>query len=174
MSHDLPADLVARAAKIRLVLSDVDGCWTDGGIRVGPQGETVHFHVHDGYGIKQLQRAGIEIAVISGRDVPAVSERARYLGLREIHLGHPDKRELAGSLVSSRGLAADQVAAIGDDLPDLALFAEAGLRFAPANAVAGIRQEADYVTERSGGHGAVREIADLLLAAHTAAGGADA
>ncbi|MAW59821.1 MAG: phenylphosphate carboxylase subunit delta [Planctomycetes bacterium] len=171
MSHALPAELLARAAEVRLLISDIDGCWTDGSIQLSPAGELVSFHVHDGYGIKQLQRAGIEVAVISGRDVPAVAQRTRYLGLQEIHLGHPDKRALAAALVQSRGLAPEQVAAFGDDLPDLALFEVAGLKCAPANAVAGVRASADYVTERSGGQGAVRELADLLLAARDAAGG---
>lgn len=166
------SDLHARASEIRLLLSDVDGCWTDGGIQMSPVGEVVRFHVHDGYAIKQLQRAGIEVAVISGRDVPAVGERARYLGLQEIHLGKPDKAQLAQAIVQARGLQPHQVAALGDDLPDLALFEAAGLCFAPANAVSGIRSAADHVLERSGGHGAVRELADILLAARAAAGGA--
>lgn len=172
MSETHTSDLLARASEVRLLLSDVDGCWTDGGIQMSPVGEVVRFHVHDGYGIKQLQRAGIEVAVISGRDVPAVGERARYLGLQEIHLGKPDKAQLAQAIVQARGLAPEQVAALGDDLPDLALFESAGLRFAPANAVSGIRSAADHVLERGGGHGAVRELADILLAARAAAGGA--
>lgn len=166
------SDLHTRAREIRLLLSDVDGCWTDGGIQMSPVGEMVRFHVHDGYGIKQLQRAGIEVVVISGRDVPAVNERARFLGLQEIHLGKPDKAQLAQAIVQARGLEPHQVAALGDDLPDLALFEAAGLCFAPANAVRGIRSAADHVLERSGGHGAVRELADILLAARATTGGA--
>lgn len=172
MNEAHTSSLLARASEIRLLLSDVDGCWTDGSIQMSPVGEVVRFHVHDGYGIQQLQRAGIEIAVISGRDVPAVGERARYLGLQEIHLGKPDKAQLAQAIVKARGLAPQQVAALGDDLPDLALFEAAGFCVAPANAVSGIRAQADHVLERSGGHGAVRELADLLLAARAASGGA--
>jgi 3-deoxy-D-manno-octulosonate 8-phosphate phosphatase (KDO 8-P phosphatase) len=172
MSAHLDPGLVRRATQVRLLLSDVDGCWTDGGIQISAQfGELVRFHVHDGYGVKLLQRAGIELAVISGRDVPAVSERARHLGVQEIYLGHPDKAKLAAALCKARGLAPEQVAAFGDDLPDLALFEQAGLRFAPANAVADVRAAADYVCERSGGSGAFREVAELLLAGRTEPGG---
>lgn len=172
MSNSFPAELIERASKVRLVLSDIDGCWTDGGIHISTQmGELVRFHVHDGYGVKLLQHAGIEIAVISGRDVPAVGERARYLGLQEIHLGHPDKAQLAAALCQARGLAPEQVAAFGDDLPDLALFEQAKLCCAPANAVAGIREAADYVCHRSGGAGAFREVAELLLAGRDNSGG---
>ena len=163
--------LLERAGEIQLLLSDVDGCWTDGGIQISPDSEVVRFHVHDGYGIKQLQHAGIEVVVISGRNVPAVEKRARSLGLQEIHLGSPDKSELAQALVQARGLQPHQVAALGDDLPDLALFKVAGLRVAPANAVSRIREAADLVLERGGGHGAVRELADFLLTARAAPGG---
>jgi 3-deoxy-D-manno-octulosonate 8-phosphate phosphatase (KDO 8-P phosphatase) len=172
MSAHLDPGLIRRAAQVRLLLSDIDGCWTDGGIQLTAQfGEVVRFHVHDGYGVKLLQRAGIELAVISGRDVPAVSERARYLGVQEIHLGHPDKAELAAALCQARGLAPEQVAAFGDDLPDLALFEQAGLCLAPANAVAGVRDAADYVCERAGGSGAFREVAELLLSGRSESGG---
>ena len=172
MSAHLDPGLLQRAAKIRLLLSDIDGCWTDGGIQVSSEfGEVVRFHVHDGYGVKLLQEAGIEIAVISGREVPAVEQRARYLGVKEIYLGHIDKARLAAELCRTRGLRPEQVAAFGDDLPDLALFEQAGLRMAPANAVAGVRAAADYVCERSGGAGALREVAELLLAGRTAPGG---
>ena len=168
MSAHLDPGLVQRAGQVRLLLSDIDGCWTDGGIQLSAQfGELVRFHVHDGYGVKLLQRAGIELVVISGRDVPAVSERARNLGVQEVHLGHPDKARIAASLCKARGLAPEQIAAFGDDLPDLALFEQAGLCLAPANAVAGVRTAADYVCERAGGAGAFREVVELLLAGRT-------
>lgn len=172
MSAHLDPSLLQRAAQVRLLLSDIDGCWTDGGIHVSTEfGEIVRFHVHDGYGVKMLHDAGVEIAIISGREVPAVEQRARYLGVKEIYLGHIDKARFAAELCRTRGLLPEQVAAFGDDLPDLALFDQAGLRFAPANAVAGVRAAADYVCERAGGSGAFREVAELLLAGRSESGG---
>lgn len=172
MSAHHDPGLVRRAAQVRLLLSDIDGCWTDGGIQVSAEfGEVVRFHVHDGYAVKLLQNAGIEIAIISGREVPAVEQRARYLGIKEIYLGHIDKARFAAELCRTRGLQPEQVAAFGDDLPDLALFEQAGLCFAPANAVAGVRAAADYVCERAGGSGAFREVAELLLSGRTESGG---
>ena len=99
------ASLAERAAKIRLLLSDVDGVWTDGQIQVNADGsETVAFHVHDGYGLSRLIQSGVEVAVISGRTNPAVAHRARRLGVREIHLGKMNKTELARELVAAREL----------------------------------------------------------------------
>jgi 3-deoxy-D-manno-octulosonate 8-phosphate phosphatase (KDO 8-P phosphatase) len=159
-------ELVSRASKIRLLISDVDGCWTDGRIFVDADGrESVSFDVHDGYGMQRLQEAGIEIAVISGRQNPAVAARAKKLGLDHVHLGQMHKAKLAKQLVAERQLSANQVAAFGDDLPDLDLFAAAGLRIAPSNAVAEIRAQADWITQACGGRGAMRELCDLLVAA---------
>jgi 3-deoxy-D-manno-octulosonate 8-phosphate phosphatase (KDO 8-P phosphatase) len=166
---DFPPELVARAARVKLFLTDVDGCWTDGTVRVhGDGGESVQFHIHDGYAVVQALRAGLEIAIVSGRATDAVRHRARRLGVQEVWLGVEDKHEVARALLAARGLAPEQVAAIGDDLPDLPLFEHAGLRIAPPGAVAAIRSRADWITHAPGGGGALREACALLLSARTA------
>lgn len=161
-----PAELLQRAAPVRLFLSDVDGVWTDGRVTVDATGaETVTFCIHDGLGVVLLRRDGVEVAVISGRDNPAVGHRARRLGLDEVHLGIADKGPLAARLIEERGLAAEEVAAIGDDLPDLELFDRVGLCIAPPQATAAVRERADWVTRAAAGAGCLREACELLLAA---------
>ena len=163
-SAKFPKELLELAGGIRLLLSDIDGCWTDGTIQFDRHGnESVNFFAHDGYGVKELQRAGIEVAAISGRNNPAVAARAKQLGIREIHLGVADKTVIAEKLVLDRGLSRDQVAALGDDLPDLPLFQAAALTFAPPRATETIRNLAVHVTSAFGGNGALREVCDLLL-----------
>lgn len=161
-----PAELLKRAAHVRLFLSDVDGVWTDGRVTVDALGaETVTFCIHDGLGVVMLRRAGIEVAVISGRDNPAVGHRAKRLGIEEVHLGIVDKGPLAERLIAERGLQPGEVAAIGDDLPDLQLFERVGLRLAPPQATVAVREGADWVTRAAAGAGCLREACDLLLAA---------
>lgn len=161
-----PDHALALAKPIRLLLTDIDGCWTDGGIQLLPgYGELVRFHVHDGMAVQLLRRAGVEVAAISGRDVPAVRERLAALQVEEAHLGKADKTAWAQQVVQDRGLDRTQVAAFGDDLLDFALFDVAGLSAAPANAVPSVSDRADFVTTRRGGDGALRELADLILAA---------
>ena len=158
-----------QGADIRLLVSDVDGCWTNGKVTLDAVGgELVTFDIHDGYGVYCLLKAGIEIAIISGRENPAVAARMEKLGITEVHLGGLEKGSTLDAILQSRQLQPNQVAALGDDLPDLALFKRAGLCFAPANARAEVAAKADYVTEACGGDGALREICDLLLASRGA------
>ena len=165
-----PSALLERAAKIRLFVSDVDGVWTDGRITVHADGtESTTFSILDGLGIVRLLRADVEVAVISGRKNPSVEHRARRLGIEEIYLGSLDKGPLMRKLIADRGLELNQVATIGDDLPDLAMFKEAGLRFAPPSAVSEVRGLADWVTRAAAGQGAIREVCDLLIAAREGA-----
>jgi len=162
-----PIDLLQRAAKIKLFVSDIDGVWTDGRITVHADGtESTTFSILDGLGVVRLLRADVEVAVISGRKNPSVEHRARRLGIEEIHLGSLDKGPLIRELIASRDLQPEQVATIGDDLPDLAMFKEAGLCFAPPSAVGEVRGHADWVTRAAAGHGAMREVCDLLITAH--------
>jgi 3-deoxy-D-manno-octulosonate 8-phosphate phosphatase (KDO 8-P phosphatase) len=165
-----PASLLERAARVRLLLTDVDGCWTDGGVTVHADGsESVHFHIHDGFGVVELLKTDVEIALISGRETEAVRHRARRLGVDLVHLGVRDKSVVAERLIRERGLTPEQVLAFGDDLPDLPLFERAGLRAAPPGALPAIRARADWITRAAGGAGALREICDLLLVARGAA-----
>ena len=130
-----PAEVLKRAAGVKLFLSDVDGVWTDGRVTVHADGtESVTFSIQDGLGVVRLRRAGIEMALVSGRANPAVDARARRLGLEQIYLGVTDKAALVDRLLEERGLQPAQVAAIGDDLPDLEMFDRAGLCLAPPQA----------------------------------------
>jgi 3-deoxy-D-manno-octulosonate 8-phosphate phosphatase (KDO 8-P phosphatase) len=149
---------------IRLLVLDVDGVLTDGRLYYGPRGEALKaFHVHDGHGIVQLQRAGIAVAVISGRRSPMVSVRCRELGVRHVFQGVADKLPVLERLLKRLKIAAAECACVGDDLPDLPLMERAGLSFAVADAVSAVRRRADRTTRARGGRGAVREVCEQLL-----------
>lgn len=159
-------DLARIAAGIGLVVLDVDGVLTDGRFTLDEAGnESKTFNTQDGYGIRRLLDAGIVVAIITGRSSGAVTTRAAELGVNHVFQGCRDKREAIVSLLASVGVERERAAAVGDDMPDLPMFQATGLAFAPANAVAEIAAAADLQTRRAGGHGAVREIADFLIAA---------
>lgn len=163
----------ARLAAIRLLAVDVDGVLTDGRLYYGAGGEQLKvFHVHDGLGLKLVQAAGIEVAIISARDSAMVSARLDDLGITLRAQGSQDKGAALRALREQRALAAEAVAFVGDDLPDLAAFAEAGLKIAVGNAQAPVRAAADWVTTCDGGQGAVREVCNALLAARITASAA--
>lgn len=150
----------------RAAIFDVDGVLTDGRLYIGEGGESFKaFHALDGHGLKLLARAGITPIIITGRDSPAVRRRVADLGLADAHYGVADKLALADTLLAQRGLAWSQVAAMGDDWPDLPLLARAGLACAPPNAHAEVRALAHHVTDARGGEGAAREFCDLMLMA---------
>jgi len=155
---------------IRLLVLDVDGVLTDGRLYFGPRGEVLKvFHVRDGHGIVQLQRAGLQVAVISGRRSRMVSARCRELGVRHLHQGVGDKLRLLERLLARLKLGAADCACVGDDLPDLPLMRHVGLSFAVADAHPKVRRVADVVTRLPGGHGAVREVCDHLMGRHARA-----
>ena len=155
-----------RAAEpVRLLVLDVDGVLTDGRLYFGPRGEALKaFHVRDGFGLVQLRRAGVEVAVISGRRSGAVSARCRELKLRHLHQGASDKLAVLKGLCARLHLAPRDCACVGDDLPDIPLMRAVRLSFAVADAHPQVRRAADVVTRAAGGRGAVREVCDLLLA----------
>jgi 3-deoxy-D-manno-octulosonate 8-phosphate phosphatase (KDO 8-P phosphatase) len=154
------------SSPIRLLVLDVDGVLTDGRLYYGPRGEALKvFHVRDGYGLVQLRRAGVAVAVISGRRSPMVTVRCRELGIEHVHQGIADKLPVFTRLCARLKLTAAACACIGDDLPDLPLISAAGLGFAVADAHPQVRRAAGHVTRLPGGSGAVREVCDLLLAA---------
>ena len=151
---------------MKAAIFDVDGVLTDGRLYISEQGETVKaFSALDGHGLKLLRQGGIEPLVITGRDSPAVRRRVADLGLAHAVYGAHDKLAAANTLLASLQLDWPDVAAIGDDWPDLPLLARAGFACAPANAHTEVRALADYVTTAAGGHGAAREFCDLLLVA---------
>ncbi|GGX81875.1 hypothetical protein GCM10007160_06530 [Litchfieldella qijiaojingensis] len=156
--------LIDRARRVRLLALDVDGVLSDGRLYFQADGlEIKAFHTQDGHGIKLLRQAGLEVALITGRDSPMVSRRAAALGIDHVYQGRDDKLDALRQLCERLGLALDQAAYCGDDLPDLAAIKRAGLGISVPNAPAYIRAHADWVTDRQGGHGAVREICDALL-----------
>lgn len=153
-----------KAARIKLLILDVDGVLTDGRITMNERGEEVKsFNVKDGLGLKMLMSTGIEVVIITGRKSMVVEHRARELGIDEVWQGIKDKRVLSKKIIGEKGLEKEEVCCIGDDLPDLAMFMEAGLRIAVADGVEEVREEADFVTKKKGGYGAVREACEWIL-----------
>jgi len=152
-------------ARARLLALDVDGTLTDGRIAYLGGEELVHFHAHDGQGLVWLLQAGVQVAWISGRGSRAVEHRARELGVRELHLMASSKGAVLADVQRRLGIGADETIAMGDDLVDLAFASRAALLVAPANARPEVRAAAGLVTVASGGAGAVRELAERVLAA---------
>lgn len=159
-------ELLLQAQGIRVVFFDVDGVFTDGGLLMSEAGETLkRFNTLDGHGVKLLQHAGITPAVITGRDSKPLRTRLSALGIHHVHFGTEDKRPAAEQTLQTLGLDWSQAAAMGDDWPDLPVMRRAAFACAPANAHVEVRACAHLVTTASGGHGAVRELCDLLLVA---------
>jgi 3-deoxy-D-manno-octulosonate 8-phosphate phosphatase (KDO 8-P phosphatase) len=158
--------LQERCAAIDLVVMDVDGVLSDGGIWVDDHGgESKQFHVRDGAGIAYWLRAGKRAAIISGRYCKAVDYRAAELGITRVFQGRLDKRPALEELLAAEGVAPDRVCAIGDDLADIPVLRFVGLGVAVADAVDEARAAAHYVTRAAGGRGAVRELVEMLLRA---------
>lgn len=158
----------ARLSKIKLLVLDVDGTLTDGGIYLDNSGlEFKRFNTKDGYGIVALQKSGVKCAVITGRNSELVRRRcADELKMEYVIQGHADKGPELTKLRDSLELAVFEVAALGDDMNDLPLFRNAGFSACPADAASFIRSTADLVLRSRGGHGAARELCDLIMMAH--------
>ncbi|MDA0328735.1 MAG: HAD hydrolase family protein [Gemmatimonadetes bacterium] len=159
------------AARIKLVIFDVDGVLTDAGVYIGATGsgetaELKRFDIQDGVGMKMLVWGGLDVAIVSGRVSEATSVRARELGIVECHQ-EPDahKLKVVEALLERKQIAWDEVAMIGDDIPDLAVMRRVGLKAAVGNATAPVVAIADWQATKLGGHGAAREFCDALLAA---------
>ena len=160
----MPDSLHQRAARIELLLLDVDGVLTDGSIVYGGEDlELKRFHVRDGSGLKLWQRAGKRAAILSGRSSRAVERRAAELGVSPVFQGRTEKLPAFEELLATTGLRAEQVCAIGDDLPDLPVLTRCGLGIAVADACRELREVADYTTALPGGRGAVRDAIEWLL-----------
>ena len=175
-------ELLLRAQGVKLVFFDVDGVLTDGGLYFSeyPDGHesaapaggfrsageiTKRFNTLDGQGLKLLQKAGITPAVITGRDSPVLRARLAALGIAHAHFGAEDKRHAAEMVLLALGLDWTAAAAMGDDWPDLPMMCRSVFSCAPLNAHAEVKKQAHFVTQACGGHGAVRELCDLLLIA---------
>jgi len=152
------------AADIRLIVSDVDGVWTDGKIiYLGEAREVKEFNVRDGLAAKLSQKAGIPVALLTSRSSPALERRARELGIVELHQGASNKLEAFERLALRLDLDLGQILYLGDDLPDLAPMTRAGISAAPADAAAEVREAAMWKLETAGGRGAFRETVERLL-----------
>ena len=159
-------DARARASCIKLIAFDIDGVMTDGGLRYTDDGrELKTFDVQDGLGLKLLQRGDIELAIVTGRSSGVVAARAADLGIDHVFQGVADKRATVGELLARLALHWPECAFMGDDLIDLPVMMQCGLAIAPANARPVVRERAHAVTDSAGGHGAVREAAEFILAA---------
>jgi 3-deoxy-D-manno-octulosonate 8-phosphate phosphatase (KDO 8-P phosphatase) len=158
--------VLAVARTIRLLVLDVDGVLTDGRLYLSASGEEFKaFHVRDGAGLVALQKAGVVVAIISGRDSGAVRRRAAELGIHHVRQGVTDKSAALDELLREMGLHAGEVACVGDDTPDVPMLRKAALAVAVADAHPSAAAVAHWVTTRQGGRGAVREVCDLLLEA---------
>lgn len=170
MSHlaEIPQDLIARAAKIKLVAFDVDGTLTDGRLWMTEDGREIKaFHVHDGLGIKRLRAHGIEVALISSRISRAVELRAEQLGIDHVYQGKDDKLACLQDLLRASGFTPEQACYVGDDLPDLAPMSACGFAVAVADARPEVLDATHWCTRAKGGQGAAREVCDFILAART-------
>lgn len=161
--------LEERLRRVRLVITDVDGVLTDGGLYYGPDGECLkRFCAQDGLGMVLLRKAGIRVAVLSGRDCPALRRRLADLGISLFRLGKVEKRAACEDLLRESGVSPEESLFLGDDLPDLDGFTCCGLGIAVANARNQVREAAHLVLNAHGGQGAFRELADKLLHARQA------
>ncbi len=168
MSSNYSEEQIKRAAKIKLILMDVDGVLTDGKLYYFPnsQGEMTEFkgfNSHDGLGLHLCSFAGIGTGVISGRNSPSVVERAKMLKMKYVYQGHLHKVESWNEILADAKVEADEVAYIGDDFPDIPLLRKAGLAVAVANARPEVKAVSHFVTEHDGGEGAVRDAVELVL-----------
>lgn len=152
--------------KIRLFATDVDGVLTDGGLYYSDSGEqTKKFNVWDGLGLVLLKRAGLVTAIVTMDQTPLVNIRAAKLGISEIRQGVRDKLAVLKELASKYGIPLEEMAYVGDDVPDVPALRAVGFSAAPANAREPVRKKVRYVCKAKGGEGAAREVADLILAA---------
>ncbi|HEY8384899.1 MAG TPA: HAD-IIIA family hydrolase [Porticoccaceae bacterium] len=154
------------ARSIRLLLLDVDGVLTDGRLYYGNNGEELKaFHIQDGLGIKLLQRQDIEVGIITGRSSALLARRATELGIQRVIQGREDKSRALDELLADSPFDLNQIAFMGDDLPDLPVMARVGLALTVADCSTTVAQHAHWQASRGGGRGAVREAAEFILRA---------
>ena len=156
--------LINRFAGIKLLACDVDGVFSDGRIYLGNNGEELKaFHTRDGYGIKALQQIGVQVAVITGRRSQIVEQRMSALGVKHILQGCEEKNRALRNLQEQLNIGAEKTASMGDDMPDIGMFAASNLSIDVADAHPFVAKSAHYICHNRGGFGAVREICDLIL-----------
>ena len=159
-------DAYSRAKKIKLVIFDVDGTLSDGGIYIGERGEIFKaFNCQDGFGIVSAHKLGLKTAIITGRESVITSNRAKELGIIAVKQGQPDKRNAYKELKAEFNLTDEEIAYVGDDVVDLPVFVQVGFRAAVGNANIEVKERAHFVAENDGGKGAVREALEFILKA---------
>ncbi len=162
-------ELLEKARRIKLLLTDCDGVLTDGGVYYGETGEVLKkFNIRDGMGVERLRNlAGVDTGIVTGERSPSVVKRAEKLKIDELHLGVKDKLSLLTEILERRQLLAEEVAFIGDDVNDLAILKAVGLSCCPADATVWNKKAAAYCCETNGGAGCFREVAELIIDAKT-------
>ncbi len=162
----IPAKIRRRAQRIKLLLLDVDGVMTDGGIVMNHEGEEIkRFDVRDGHGIRLLMSAGVQVGLVTGRSSRVVTHRAKDLGIRLVYQKAYNKLVAYQKIKTKTGLSDPEIAYVGDDIVDLPVLRRVGLAMAVKGAEENVKRRVDYVTKQRGGRGAVREVVELLLRA---------
>lgn len=157
---------LADFSKIKAIVSDIDGIWTDGRIWMDAQGNAFRsFHIHDGYGVKQVIESGYKFAIISGSSADDIHHRAKHLGIEHVFTGVQNKLPVFRELLQTWKLSSEEVLYIGDDQPDVQILDEVGIAVTVPNSHLSFKEKDYYSTELSGGHGALRELCDLLVEA---------
>lgn len=163
---EYPSTIIEAAKNIKLVLLDVDGVLTDGRLYYGNSGEELKaFDIQDGLGIKLLQKGGVKVGIITGRRSALLQRRAEELAISPLVQGREDKWLALNEMMVDLSVSLEEIAFVGDDLPDLAVIKRVGLGITPANGSHIVASQADWQTKNSGGDGAVREVAELVLSA---------
>jgi 3-deoxy-D-manno-octulosonate 8-phosphate phosphatase (KDO 8-P phosphatase) len=160
-------EIISKARKIKLLLTDCDGVLTDGGVYYGEQGEVLKkFNIRDGMGVERLRKlADIQTGIITGETSPSVMKRAEKLQITELHLGIKDKLSVLMQIMVNRNLMSENIAYIGDDVNDIEIMGKVGLTACPADAISFTKEVSDYVCESKGGEGCFREFAELIIKA---------
>ncbi len=157
-------NLKEKLKKIKMLILDVDGVMTDGRIIMDDEGRQLkNFDVRDGYGLKIIQRYGIKVAILTGRKSEVVNYRAHDLEIKEIYQGALNKKEVFQKILLKHNMAASAVAFMGDDIVDIPVLRQVGFAATVADAVDVVKKNVDYVSKHNGGHGAVREVCELIL-----------
>lgn len=161
--------LLKRASKIKLLLTDVDGVLTDAGVYYSAQGELMkRFSIRDGMGVELLRKAvDVETGIITREDTLIVKTRAQRLKIKELHMGIMDKLKTLEEIISRKKIKAEEIAFIGDDVNDFEIMKNVGLSACPKDATKIVKTVADMIVESSGGHGAFRDLADFIIEAKT-------
>ncbi len=163
--------IIEKARRVSFLLLDVDGVMTDGKIYLDNDGrETKAFNIYDGSGIHHVRKLGIQVGIITGRDSRVVTHRAKELGITEVHQGVLNKIKVYEKILSTYALKDEDFAYVGDDIIDLPVLTRVGFSVSVPNAHLEVKQKVDWITTKAGGHGAVREVTDLLISARDPAG----